>query len=94
MSSPEKLEGRIIRLVGERGPLTGAEISAVADGDSLMLWRTCRLSRNLEVLSIGQRYLRLDRNIDGFARLSPSILREFLTYSVIGLRGDPEGGGN
>lgn len=90
MSSPEKLEGRIIRLVGERGPLTGAEISAVVDRDSLMLWRTCRLSRNLEVLTIGQRYLRLDRNIDGFARLSPSILREFLTYSVIGLRGDFE----
>lgn len=90
MSSPEKLEGRIIRLVGERGPLTGAEISAVVDGDSLMLWRACMLSQNLEVLSIGQRYLRLDRNIDGFARLSPSILREFLTYSVIGLRGDLE----
>jgi hypothetical protein len=30
------------------------------------------------------RYLRLDRRIKGLARLSPSILREFLTYSVIG----------
>jgi len=28
--------------------------------------------------------LRLDRRVEGFARLSPSILREFLTYSVVG----------
>ena len=32
--------------------------------------------------------MRLDRGIEGFARLSPSILREFLTYSVIGLARD------
>jgi hypothetical protein len=37
---------------------------------------------------VGARYLRLDRKVDGYARLSPSILREFLTYSVIGLGGD------
>lgn len=28
--------------------------------------------------------------MNGFARLSPSILREFLTYSVVGLKDDPE----
>jgi len=28
--------------------------------------------------------------VDGYARLSPSILREFLTYSVVGLAGHPQ----
>jgi len=35
--------------------------------------------------SFGRRYLRLDSRIPGYARLSPSILREFHTYCVIGL---------
>lgn len=39
--------------------------------------------------SVGVRYLRFDRQVEGFARLSPSILREFLTYSVVGLAEKP-----
>jgi len=38
---------------------------------------------------VGRRYLRLDQNVEGYARLSPSILREFLTYTVVGLAGEP-----
>ncbi len=48
------------------------------------------LSEHLVVRHVGQRYLRLDRKVEGYARLSPSILREFLTYSVVGLRGQPD----
>ena len=84
------MEKEIIRLVAEEGPLTGAEISKAMDNDLLLLWRCCKLSKNLAIRTIGRRYLRLDRRIEGFARLSPSILREFLTYSVIGLAGDDE----
>ncbi len=36
---------------------------------------------------MGTHYLRLDRRLPEFARLSPSIFRSFLTYSVIGLKG-------
>ncbi|RJR34818.1 MAG: hypothetical protein C4576_25795 [Desulfobacteraceae bacterium] len=86
MSPSDKLGSLIIQLIRAEGPLTGAEISAAMEEDDLLLWRACRLSGSLQVLTIGRRYLRLDRNIEGFARLSPSILREFLTYSVIGLR--------
>ena len=32
----------------------------------------------------GCRYLRLDKKVEGYARLSPSIRREFLTYTIIG----------
>lgn len=42
----------------------------------------------IEVFKTGREYLRLDRRIQGYARLSPSMLRNFLTYSVVGLYGD------
>ena len=84
------MEKEIINLIAEKGPLTGAEIWEAVGGDHLILWRTCKLSRNLAVRTAGTRYLRLDRRFKGFARLSPSILREFLTYSVVGLSGDSD----
>ena len=79
---------RIADIIKESGPLTGAELATHFDMDPLLLLRECRLSKTLAVQIIGSRYLRLDRRIDGFARLSPSILREFLTYSVVGLSDD------
>jgi predicted nucleotidyltransferase len=82
------LEQEIIKLLEERGPLTGSGISNALDADDLSLWRICKLSRNLAIRTVGTRYLRLDRRIEDFARISPSILREFLTYSVVGLSRD------
>jgi hypothetical protein len=82
------MEKEIIGLVKKRGPLTGSEILESTSGDGLLLWRTCKLSKSLNIRTAGMRYLRLDRRIEGLARLSPSILREFLTYSVIGLSED------
>jgi hypothetical protein len=79
------MEQEIIALIHEKGPLTGSEIMEAIGGDGLILWRTCKLSQNLAIRIVGTRYLRLDRRIKGFARLSPSILREFLTYSVVSL---------
>jgi len=79
------MEGDVVGLIQGRGPLTGAELLDAMDGDVLLMWRNCMLSKDLSIQKIGPRYLRLDRRIEGFARLSPSILREFLTYSVIGL---------
>jgi len=83
-----KMERDIMRLLEEQGPLTGAEILKATHEDILLLWQCCMISSALTIRNIGRRYLRLDRRIKGFARLSPSILREFLTYSVIGLASD------
>ncbi|MBW1798640.1 MAG: hypothetical protein JRJ21_09615 [Deltaproteobacteria bacterium] len=82
------MEKKIISLIEEKGPLTGAEIWEIVGGDGLILWRTCKLSQYLTIRTAGTRYLRLDRRLKGFARLSPSIFREFLTYSIMGLSGD------
>ena len=82
------MEKEILKLIDERGPLTGAEMLDAIGNDGFALWRTCRLAKNLAIRTVGTRYLRLDPRIKNFARLSPSILREFLTYSVIGLSHD------
>jgi len=83
-------EKDIVDIIEKKGPLTGSELIEAVKGDMFLLWRQCKLSRDLFIQTIGPRYLRLDRRIEGFARLSPSILREFLTYSVIGLAEDAE----
>lgn len=83
------MEKKIIKLIEEKGPLIGSEIWEAVGGDGLILWRTCQLSEKLIIKSVGTRYLRLDRWVEGFARLSPSIWREFLTYSVVGIHRDP-----
>jgi len=83
------LENDIVRVIREQGPLTGFELLKQVNGDMFQVWRHCMLSQGLLIQTIGPRYLRLDRRVEGFARLSPSILREFLTYSVIGPVRDP-----
>jgi hypothetical protein len=80
----------IVNLIRAKGPCTGLEIKKEIDIDSLLIWKACKISQKLQVRTLGKRYLRLDRHVDGFARLSPSILREFFTYSVVGLASDPD----
>ena len=83
------LEARVCSLIEERGPQTGGEIrDALPAAHPFELWRTCRRSSRLATRRVGRRYLRLDEKVPGYARLSPSILREFLTYSVVGLADD------
>jgi len=84
------MEKEIIAVLEDKGPLTGAEILDALGEDALFLWRACRRSKQVAIQTIGCRYLRLDSKIEGFARLSPSILREFLTYSAIGLTRDQD----
>ena len=76
---------RLADILAERGPLTGAELVAAGDfTDVLELWRACH-APGFALRRTGRRYLRLDYAVDGYARLSPSIRREFLTYTLVGL---------
>ena len=85
-----RLEERIAELLRAQGPLTGAEIHEEIRADSLVVWQACHTARTLATRTVGRQYLRLDSQLEGYARLSPSILREFFTYSVIGLADDPD----
>lgn len=84
------MERKISNRIKQKGPLTGAELRNLLGGDPYQLWKSCMHAPRLTVRSVGKRFLRLDQKVSGFARLSPSIMREFLTYSVIGLTTDTE----
>jgi hypothetical protein len=75
----------ILELLARDGPRTGAELLEQTRWEPLPLWRLCRGCAEIRFALIGRRYLRLDRAVEGCARLSPSIRREFLTYTVLGL---------
>lgn len=62
--------------------MTGAELLAVVGADPLAAWRACRRAPGLIAQAFGRRYLRLDRAVPDYARLSPSIRRAFQTYTV------------
>ncbi len=77
----------IADILSRTGPLTGAElVEAGRFGDVLDLWRACHAPGTI-LRRTGRRYMRLDSAVDGYARLSPSIRREFLTYTLVGLVG-------
>lgn len=64
--------------------LTGKELQEITGIETFDLWRACK-SLEIELKSIAKHYLRLDRKIPGYVRLSPSIQREFLTYTIVGV---------
>lgn len=71
-------------LLSTHGPCTGAELLALAGIEVFPLWQVCRRQSGVVMQHAGCRYLRLDKKVEGYARLSPSIRREFLTYTIIG----------
>ncbi len=79
----QKLENRIIDILPEAGSVSGAHLCEKLGGSYFDIWRTCINSRKLFNSDYARYYLRIDAEIPGFARLSPSILRDFLTYSRI-----------
>ncbi len=81
---------RIVELLDSEGPLTGRELCNKIPSDELTLWRVCNKSEEIVLKTFGKKFLRLDKRVNGYARLSPSIKREFLTYTVAGLRKDAE----
>lgn len=74
----------IVGILASQGPLTGKELLREVGCNVLTLWAACNRSDNIITRLIGKRYLRFDRQVDGYARLSPSIMREFMSYTVIG----------
>jgi hypothetical protein len=79
------IEEKIISILSETGPLTGAQLVERSGLEVFSLWQTCRKAPTIRYATTGCRYLRLDRNVQGYARLSPSIRREFLTYVLVSL---------
>lgn len=72
------------------GPLTGRKLYELTGGSVFSLWKTCYGPEEIITKTISRPYLRFDRRVEGYARISPSLEREFLTYTVIGLKSDAQ----
>ena len=83
-------EQELILIFSETGPLTGAQLVERTRMEVLLLWQACKKTPQIRFVSSARRFLRLDRNVQGYARLSPSIRREFLTYTYVGLESQLE----
>lgn len=77
-----------IRAALADGPLVGSALQEATGLDAFPLWKASVTAPGLLMRRVGRRYLRFDRTVEGLARMSPSILREFLTYTVVGLADD------
>ncbi|TYO94741.1 hypothetical protein [Desulfallas thermosapovorans] len=75
---------KIVNLLETEGPLTGKSLLEKTKIDQFSLWKICNSSEKIITQTIGKRYLRLDKQVEGYARLSPSIIREFYGYTIIG----------
>jgi len=84
------IENKIIEILKEKKSLTGKELWEESQVDELWLWRICNKSQRVMLKVAGRRYLRFDRAVKDYARLSPSIKREFLTYTACGLKENSE----
>ncbi|NLN46083.1 MAG: hypothetical protein GX153_05900 [Clostridiaceae bacterium] len=66
------------------GPRTGKELHTKTHMDLFQLWKACFTCDDLVSKEAGCRYLRFDKQVAGYARLSPSIGRAFYSYTVFG----------
>jgi hypothetical protein len=80
----------IVNILRDTGPLKGSQLLEKSGMEALPLWQICQQTSVIHAECAGRRYLRLDRNVEGYARLSPSIRREFLTYTVLGMEDQGE----
>ncbi|GHA99606.1 hypothetical protein GCM10009069_23000 [Algimonas arctica] len=80
----EALVERITILIRDNGPSSGLQLSEwLTDIPPINLWRACYSSRRIRIRNCARYYLRYDVTRENVLRLSPSILRDFLTFSLI-----------
>jgi len=79
---------KVISLFENHGPLTGKDLIQKTGMEVFRAWKICTTLDQVTTHIVGKRYLRLDKKVSGYARLSPSIMREFLNYTISGLKAD------
>ena len=75
---------QIQNVLQQEGPQTGSQLSGkLPHIDDVAIWRACYGSNEIRVNNCARYYLRYDILRGNQLRLSPSILRDFLTFSLI-----------
>ena len=91
MNSIGDIEQRILKVLEEKGPQIGKELAfAMPDVPVLALWQACFRSQSFLISHFASYYLRYDITREDQVRLSPSILRDFLSFTLFGLPGQRE----
>jgi len=85
------LQGRIHAVLTEKGALLGKELCAILDGEPyLAVWQACFADGAIQISHFSRYYLRFDITREDMVRLSPSILRDFLSFTLLSLPGQRE----
>ncbi|MEL7482301.1 MAG: hypothetical protein AAGJ29_12150 [Pseudomonadota bacterium] len=88
----QSLTNKISALLVDNGPMLGKELMAHLDGtDYLSAWQACFKSEELQLSQFSRYYLRFDKTRDDMIRLSPSILRDFLSFTLVSLPDQRDG---
>lgn len=91
MNAISDIEQRILKALEEKGPQIGKELAwALPDVPVLLLWQACFRSQSFLISHFASYYLRFDITREDQVRLSPSILRDFLSFTLFGLPGQRE----
>lgn len=84
MTSFSELEMQIRTVLEIGGPQNGkAIIEALEVEDHLLIWKVCRQSELFRTINCARYYLRYDITRENLLRLSPSVLRDFMSYSLV-----------
>lgn len=82
----EVLEAKIAALLKAQGPLIGkALVDQIDSAGYIQIWKVCFQSARFRVTNCARYYLRYDITRDDQIRLSPSVLRDFLSFTLIHL---------
>ena len=86
-----EIESRVSEILSANGPRIGKELAwALPDIPVLQLWQACFRSQSFLISHFASYYLRFDITRSDQVRLSPSILRDFLSFTLFGLPGQRE----
>ena len=88
MADLSDIQSGISGILEAKGPRLGKELAEDFRGVAhLPLWQACYTSPGLHVGNFATYYLRFDVTREDMVRLSPSILRDFLSFTLFGLPG-------
>lgn len=84
MADLTQLDTDIQNILKREGPQTGLElVEKLPNSSDIAIWRACYGSADIRVSNCARYYLRYDILRGNQLRLSPSILRDFLTFSLV-----------
>jgi len=85
------LQVRIHDVLEAHGALLGKELCAQLEGEPyLAVWQACFSDATIQISHFSRYYLRFDITREDMVRLSPSILRDFLSFTLLSLPGQRE----